>query len=133
MACAEDPTEFVLVRDMSRDLGVPAPFLGKCLQHLVAKGLLRSQRGRRGGFRLTRAVTDITLYEIVDAQEDLQRTRRCLLGQAECSDERACPMHTFWKHASTDFIERLSTTSLADMVAFCAQNPQSKYPAQKVR
>ena len=123
--------DFVLVRDMSRSLGVPAPFLGKCLQHLVAKGLLKSQRGRNGGFRLTRPAAAISLNEIVGAQEDLERTRQCFLGQVECSDERACPMHTFWKRASTDFIERLDTTSLADVVAFCAQHPDCGYPAQK--
>jgi Rrf2 family iron-sulfur cluster assembly transcriptional regulator len=133
MARAQDPAEFVLVRDMSRSIGVPAPFLGKCLQHLVASGLLKSQRGRNGGFRLTRAPTSISLYEIIDAEEELQRTQRCLLGQAECSDERACPMHTFWKGASEDFIERLDRTTLADVVAFCAQNPKSEYPARKTR
>jgi len=131
MARAQNPADFVLVRDMARLLRVPAPFLGKCLQHLVAHGLLQSQRGRNGGFRLTRPPSAISLHEVVDSQEDLGRTRACLLGQAECSDERACPMHVFWKKASNDFVGRLSTTSLADVVAFCAANPQSEYPTQK--
>ena len=39
---------YCLARRMAEDLGIPAPFLGKCLQPLVVRGLLASQRGRCG-------------------------------------------------------------------------------------
>src|SRR5262245_42777162 len=84
---------FHLARDMAERLEIPAPFLAKILQPLVARGLVRSQRGRSGGFRLARDPAEITLFQIVDAQENLGKIRQCMLGQAECSDERACPLH----------------------------------------
>ena len=120
---------YCLARQMAEDLDIPAPFLGKCLQPLVARGLLQSQRGRNGGFRLAAPPAEITLYQIVDSQEHLGRARQCFLGQAECSDERACPMHDFWSTASTDFIGRLANTTLADILRFCEAQPQSGYPA----
>ena len=120
---------FCLAREMAEVLGIPAPFLGKCLQPLVARGILFSQRGRNGGFKLALPAADIPLYDIVDSQEHLGRVRQCFLGQAECSDERACPMHDFWRNASNDFIDRLANTSLADILNFCDEQPQSGYPA----
>lgn len=119
---------FVLGKHMAERLGMPAPFLGKILQPLVACGLLESQRGRRGGFRLAQPADEITLLQIVGAIEGLGPTRECFLGQAECSDERACPMHDYWKDASQEFERQLSETTLADVVRFCERSPQSGYP-----
>ena len=120
---------FCLAREMADALGIPAPFLGKCLQPLVARGILLSQRGRNGGFKLALPATEIPLYDIVDSQEHLGRARQCFLGQAECSDERACPMHDFWKQASNEFMSRLANTTLADIMRFCETQPESGYPA----
>ncbi len=122
---------YSLVRDMAGILGIPAPFLGKCLQPLVARGLLQSQRGRNGGFRLAIPPSEISLYQIVDSQEHLGRSRQCFLGQPECRDEEPCPMHEFWKTTSGDFLTRLSTTTLADLIQFCERRPHSGYPAPK--
>jgi Rrf2 family protein len=119
---------YSLARDMAERLGIPAPFLGKVLQPMVARELLESQRGRNGGFRLARPAREIALYQIVDAQEHLGRARQCFLGQAECTDERACPLHDFWKAASNAFVSRLAETTLADLLAFCEAKPQSGYP-----
>lgn len=119
---------FVLAKHMAEELGIPAPFLGKILQPLVARGLLESQRGRRGGFRLARPPVEVTLFQIVDAIEHLGSGRQCFLGQAECSDDRACPMHEYWKVASEQFDAQLSNTTLADLVRFCERSPQSGYP-----
>jgi len=119
---------YCLARDMARALEIPAPFLGKVLQPLVNQGLLRSQRGRNGGFRLGQAPEAITLLEIVDSAEHLARSRQCFLGQAECTDERACPMHDYWKPAAGAFTARLASTTLADLVRFCQESPESGYP-----
>ena len=91
---------FHLAHEMARELGMPAPFLTKILRPLVECGLLESQRGRNGGFRLAHPPAQVTLHQIVASQEPLGLPRRCFLGQSECSDDRACPMHDFWKRAS---------------------------------
>jgi len=118
-----------LARDIAQDLSIPAPFLGKVLQPLVGRGMLASRRGRKGGFRLARPASEITLFAIVDAEEHISGPRLCFLGQSECTDERACPMHAYWKEAHSAFLERLSETTLADLVRFGYDRPGSGYPA----
>jgi Rrf2 family protein len=119
---------FHLAREMARGLGIPAPFLAKILQPLVRDGLVYSQRGRQGGFRLARDPADVCLFDVVDSEERLGRVRPCMLGQAECSDERACPLHNYWKRASEDYLTVLQRTTLADVVRFCRERPGSHYP-----
>lgn len=128
LAQQDDDTTFHLAREMAEHLDIPAPFLGKILQPLVTRGILSSQRGRNGGFRLAHPPSEVTLFQIVDAQEHLGRSRQCFLGQAECSDERACPMHAYWKDASELFLARLANTTLSDLVRFVVENPESRYP-----
>lgn len=121
---------FQLVRTMAEQLELPAPYLAKILQPLVNRGLLESQRGRGGGFRLARPPAELTLYQIVEAVEQLGGARECLLGQAQCSDDRACPMHDFWKRTADGFHARLASTRLSDLVRFCEQKPESGYPCR---
>lgn len=119
-----------LARDMAEQLGIPAPFLGKVLQPLVASGLLHSQRGRSGGFRLAQGPEKIRLVQIVEAEETLGPANTCLLGQHDCHDDVPCPMHEYWKKASAAFHDRLATTTLADLARFSEANPGCIYPNQ---
>lgn len=124
----QERDSFYLARDMAERLEIPAPFLAKILQPLVSRGLVRSQRGRSGGFRLARDPAEITLFQIVDAQENLGKIRQCMLGQAECSDERACPLHHYWTRASDEYLAILDSTTLRDLTRFNEQRRESGYP-----
>jgi Rrf2 family protein len=48
-------------------LGAPENFVRKVLTSLVEAGILRSDRGPGGGFRLARSAGKITLLEVVEA------------------------------------------------------------------
>jgi Rrf2 family protein len=122
--------QHVLARDMAKQLGIPAPFLGKVLQPLVTRGLLHSQRGRSGGFRLDRPASHIPLVHIVETQQTLGPVNVCLLGQSTCDDAHACPLHDTWIKANQAFHERLRMTTLQDLVEYCASKPGCAYPFQ---
>jgi len=120
---------YCLVREMSEKLDIPSAFLVKVLQPLVGRGLVDSRRGRGGGFRLAKPAAQLGLFEIVDAIDYISQEAVCALGQAKCSDERACPMHAYWKEAYTAFRRYLADTTLDDMVLFCRTRPDCAYPA----
>ncbi len=56
-------------KELAERASVPAPFLAKVLQRLVERGILRSKRGRRGGFVLGRPAAEITVGDVVLALE----------------------------------------------------------------
>jgi len=110
--------QYVLVGTLASNADLPHHYLSKILQNLVRMQILESRKGSRGGFRLARDPDEIILYEIVNAIENLGQTRHCLLGRAECSDERACPLHEFWVHQTSEYLNTLQHTSLGDLVRF---------------
>ena len=57
--------------------GVPTAYLAKHLQALSRAGVIESVPGQRGGYRLSRRPSDITLYDIVVAVEGTAPAFRC--------------------------------------------------------
>ena len=111
------------LRDVAQRANVPRAYLAKRMPELVAAGLVTSIRGRQGGVRLAQPASEITLLQISEAVEARQWLGRCLLGLTTCSDERACPAHTFWKDARQQIESVLRHTTLADVMAHERQLP----------
>lgn len=108
-------------RDIARAEGIPAPVLGKILQDLVRKGLLRSRRGPGGGFRLARRAELITLRDVVAAVDGLDHFLECAVGLERCADDAPCPLHDTWKELRTRIMDYLETTTLAQMAGAVAR------------
>lgn len=77
---------------------VPQRYLSMILGKLVQAGILKSARGKGGGFCLARPPEEISLFEIVDRFEPvLSAPRACPFGSAVCGDDNPCVAHTEWK------------------------------------
>src|ERR1035437_6597192 len=57
--------------------GVPAPYLAKSLQALMRAGIVESSTGRRGGYRLGKPASEITLLDVFHAVEGDDTFFRC--------------------------------------------------------
>lgn len=115
LALHSDESQPVLSEEISTQLELPRPFMQKCLRDLVEAGILRSRKGRSGGFVLTGPPSDITVFDVVSAIQAVKKYDRCFLGQPECPGEVACPLHEFWGDFQRTLEKRLRDTSLAMM------------------
>ncbi|MDH3197844.1 MAG: Rrf2 family transcriptional regulator [Candidatus Krumholzibacteria bacterium] len=96
--------------------GAPANYLGKLLQQLSRRGLVASQKGVGGGFRLARDAREITLHEVLEAVEDVGRWSNCMMGRAECSSEQPCAVHDQWAAVRDAYLDLLRRTRIIDLV-----------------
>ena len=108
--------------EIADELGLPPQFLTKILRRLTATDLVTSQRGRSGGFRLNRAANEISLLAVVQPFQDGLSGVECLLGQADCSDREACPLHEPWTEIQRSFHDLLAGTTLADVADRAVRN-----------
>ena len=102
---------------IAADIGAPPNYLSKLLNSLAREGLVQSQKGLGGGFRLTRDPSEISLLDIVDPIERVSRWSGCILGRSECSDSHPCAIHNRWKKVRAAYLQLLQTTTLANLVA----------------
>src|SRR3954453_6698361 len=71
---------------------VPRAYLSKVLQGLARAGVVHSQRGIGGGMVLVKAPAELTLLEVVNAVEPINRIRSCPLGLPS-HGRHLCPLH----------------------------------------
>jgi Rrf2 family protein len=94
---------------------LPQHFLAKIMQTLARSGVLGSQKGPKGGFSLARPAAEITLYDIVEALDDLSNYNHCAVGLTECNDEAPCPLHNMWVGVRTAVLDYFRRTTLVDL------------------
>lgn len=98
-------------------IGAPRNYLGKLLQQLTRDGVLGSQKGMGGGFRLARRPEEITLIDIVDPIEPFRRWGSCILGRGNCTEHNPCAIHDRWKPVKESYLKILDETTIADLAA----------------
>ncbi|MFO0950624.1 MAG: Rrf2 family transcriptional regulator [Isosphaeraceae bacterium] len=94
---------------------VPKAYLSKVLQGLVRARLVHSQRGIGGGMTLLRAPTELTILEVVNAVDPIQRIRTCPLG-LKSHGVRLCPLHKRLDDALARFEGAFRETTLAEVL-----------------
>lgn len=102
--------------DIADALGVPANYLSKILHAMARTGLLVSERGPAGGFRLSRPAEAIPLAEVVAVFDELGAGRRCLLGRARCLDSSPCAAHARWRDVADQVMDFFDDTTVADLL-----------------
>jgi Rrf2 family protein len=94
---------------------VPPAYLSKVMQELGRAGLVQSQRGRHGGFTLGKEPKSMTIWEVVQAVEPIQRIRVCPLGLAS-HRARLCPLHKRLDDALASIEKAFQETTIADVL-----------------
>src|SRR6516165_4767697 len=79
-------------QDIASRTRVPAGYLSKVLQALGRAGLVEGQRGLGGGFALARPMQEMTVLDVINAVDPLQRIERCPLGRPD-HKVRMCALH----------------------------------------
>jgi Rrf2 family protein len=101
---------------VAREIGAPPNYLGKLLQTLAREGLVQSQKGLGGGFRLARPPEDISLLDVVEPIEQVSRWSGCILGWPECSDRSPCALHDRYKAVRDAYLRLLTQTTIATLL-----------------
>jgi Rrf2 family protein len=102
---------------IAQRIGAPGNYLGKLLHTLARAGLLLSQKGLGGGFRLARDAREISVYDVVESIDDVRPLfQSCIFGGTRCSDDHPCAVHHQWAGIRATYLEMLSTTTIIDLL-----------------
>lgn len=112
---------------------VPKAYLSKVLQALVRGGVVHSQRGIGGGMTLVKKPSELTILEVVNAVEPIQRIRECPLG-LKSHGVRLCPLHRRLDNALAGVEQAFSQTTLAEVLAEPSESvPLCEFPTSLQR
>ena len=107
----------VMLDELVAGTDLPRDFLAKIFQKLVRAGILKSAKGRGGGFSLAKPQHEINLIDIVKAMAGPLLLEACVVGLEKCDDQMPCSQHDLYKPIRQRLKDYLRTTTLADLAA----------------
>jgi Rrf2 family protein len=122
LARAEDG-DVLPARRVAKEMNIPVRFLPQVLGDLSRAGIVEARLGRAGGYRLSKAASDISLLDIIEASEGDARRQTCVLTGQPCGQGDPCDVHDMFFEAQEAILARLDDVSVADVIAGRAQNP----------
>jgi FeS assembly SUF system regulator len=96
--------------------GIPEPTVAKVLKTLTIGGLVTSQRGARGGYRLHRPLDEIPVADVIAAVDGPIALTACVDGATtDCECHSLCAMRGRWDPVNDAIRHALNSITLADM------------------
>lgn len=108
---------FVALSEVSKRQDVSLKYLETIVATLVRSGLLRSQRGISGGYRLSRDAKDISIYEIFNSTEGSLSPVACInCGENFCNRANNCYTKEMWTSVDNLINNYFKNISVQDLV-----------------
>lgn len=110
-----DPEQMVSFREISASQEVPREFLAKILRSMVTSGVIQSQRGANGGYRLSRPANEITFLDVIEAADGPIALNECCEDGIGCSRAPLCSMEAVWRRAEKAMKDVFANVRLSDL------------------
>jgi Rrf2 family protein len=103
--------------EIAKRQDLSAKYLEQLIILLKGAGLIRSVRGRRGGYVLARKPGQISVGEIVETLEGKLSVVDCVLEPELCYRATECPTRDIWVGITDVVKKQLFSLSLGDILA----------------
>jgi len=95
---------------------LPERFLRRILQKLAKEGVLRSYKGKEGGFSLARSPRDIRLTDIIKVFQGEVDLTNCFLKGKICPDIKTCALRKKLKEIGRGLDRELKDITITSLV-----------------
>jgi len=110
----------ISIGEIATEEGLTQQYAGKIFRILAKAGLVESERGRKGGYRLTRSPEKITVSETLDAlggrMFDGKVCGRYTGDRHLCVHSTDCAIRSLWRGLQEMMDQVLMRTALSDLV-----------------
>jgi Rrf2 family transcriptional regulator, cysteine metabolism repressor len=107
--------EHILLKDIARRQEISERYLERIMHTLVSSGLVRSSRGKNGGFSLAKPPEQIRLSDVVQSVEGSVAPVSCVDDTKSCGRADRCAAHDVWKRVKNAVLGVLDSITLKDM------------------
>ena len=104
-------------REIAEAYDIPVELMAKVLQRLARRGLLRSHQGTRGGYRLSRPSTAISVADIIQAIDGPLTVTACSTEAENCGQYAKCSVRDPLWRIKDRILSALATCSLQEVAS----------------
>ena len=113
---ASTPDHPVSKGEIGEAEGIAPGYVQQLMIRLTDAGLVRSHRGRTGGFTISRSPESISVQDVILATEGAFELAPCVDTRLSCPRTDTCPAHVLWSKATTMVNDLFEQTTIADLL-----------------
>ena len=106
----------VTVKEMADTIGFSQEFLSKAMQSMKKAGITESVQGVKGGYRLARDPSAITVADIGVAIEGRPHLTRCAVKLSSCEIADNCGYRGYMNSLQERIQQLMASTTIADLL-----------------
>jgi len=107
----------VSAREIAEEYDIPIELLAKVLQRLARHGLLTSLQGTRGGYRLSKPSSTISIAAIIEAIDGPLTVTACSTEDDQCGQFAKCNIRDPLWRIKDRIVAALQASTLAEIAA----------------
>ncbi|MGC2660500.1 MAG: SUF system Fe-S cluster assembly regulator [Bryobacteraceae bacterium] len=111
-----DSGSAVSAKEVADSYGIPLPLLAKILQKLGKAGLITSEQGTNGGYRLARDPRLISALEVIRLIDGPIILTECFTDHAHCDHIARCSVKRPLQRIHEGILRLLSSLTIQDML-----------------
>ena len=106
----------IALHKISDDQNISIKYLENIMRLLTTAGLVRSEKGKNGGFALARPPAEITLNDVMEATEGRFAPAMCIKSPESCDKFDACGVSEAWHSLGKIVTDHLKSVNFQDMM-----------------
>lgn len=111
---SKNPDATISLKDAAQKLFLPYSFLSKLATSLVNGGLIISQEGKSGGYKLAPNWQNQSFYDLLVILGENKAMVSCL-GSKSCSRAGKCSIQNIWSQIETSWQQQLKKIKLSQI------------------
>ena len=113
---AKKKKKIVSVKELVKHLKIPRPFLRKILQILNTEGLLKSYKGKGGGFRLAKPSGTIRIADLIKVFQGPIKLSEHIFKKHICPHIKMCALKKILDNIEKKVILELKETTIKSLL-----------------
>ena len=110
------PDRNISCYEISKMMTIPRAFLLKIAKILENAGIIEIKRGKKGGYRLKKEPSQVSLLDIIESIKGKIILHSCIENSQICTRSNFCPVHKFWKELNETFRDLLRKKTLEEFI-----------------
>jgi Rrf2 family protein len=109
-------SEKVTAKEVAEQLNTSFDVIARVLQILAQKGVLTSEHGVAGGYRLSQNLKDVSLFQLVEMIEGPTQLVKCITDDNACEIQSSCNIVPPMKALNNKLNDFYKTIPISDLI-----------------
>ncbi len=104
------------IRDIALSQQISEKYISRLIIALRRAKMIRSIRGAKGGYRISRDPESVTLLDIIEVMEGPLSIVDCVRSPQKCKRSCNCPSRQIWDRLTSDIHDAMQKITLQDII-----------------